>query len=517
MPAVANTFQIIRTAPAFSGTRGQISHTDGALTKSGQKISEEGALRIAAIWIANTVLADEVASLVQRIIRSEDKNRTQLRPSALRALWSDEPNPDQTKFGIDATETMSMTLWGASYTMLGWTRGNELDVRWPIDPANVQLERLDGGGLKLTSPGQGELLNRRGERPEFCYIPMYVLPGQLTPVSPVRMAAELAGLSQAYQETSARLMGRGLNPAAVLTFGGPIPQETAEGYSRELERIHGGSAKSGGVAVVGGPTPKLERLSMSMADAEFIAQNEYVFKLLLAMWRVPPTVAGMVDKPSTWGTGVAEFSRGLERFTLRPIVQRRQAAHQKYITNWVDSSLQVKYIFDSLLSAAPRDRAEIQRTRLMSGTTSVERILAQEDEPPFDEEETVFTQLSLATTGDRDLELLKKQAASAQALIDVGVPKADAFTAAGIEVAPASEPDPAAPPQEDVQAAALNGAQIASLLTIIQQVTAKQLSPETAKEVLRVSFPSLDDAQISKLIDSAAAFEPRAAMPEVVA
>jgi HK97 family phage portal protein len=390
-------------------------------------------LRVVAIWIANTVLADEVASLVLRIVKKNDKERQPLQPPALRALWSDDPNDDQIRFSIDSTETMSLNLWGFSATMLGWTRAGDLDVRWPIDPSNVTLERLDGGGLKLTSPGQGELFNRRGERPEFCYVPRYVLPGKLTPVSPVRMAAELAGLSLAYEEMAAKLTSEGFNPAAVLTFNDAVPKEVAQEYSSELSRLHGGAGKRGGVAVVGGPGPKLEKWGMSMVDAQFMAQNDRVFQVLMAMWRVPPTVAGMVEQLSTWGTGVAEFSRGLERFTLRPIVQLRQGAMQKYITQWVDPDLQVKYLFDSLLSASPKERTEIQRLSLMAGMTSVERVLAQNDEAPFGEDETVYSQLALATDEDRRLERLTRQAEAYGALIRAGVEPDAAAEASGFD------------------------------------------------------------------------------------
>lgn len=419
-----NAFQIARLGalPAFSGVTGQINHAGGGITTlSGQRVEEASSLRVAAIWIATSVLADELGSLVMRIVRKGDDNRQPQEPEKLRPLWSDEPNPDQTRFGIEATEVMSMALWGASYTMLGWTRSGALDVRWPIDPSRVSLKRLDGGGLMLKAQGLGELTNLVGQRPEFAYCPLYTLPGQLEPVSPVRLAAELAGLSLSYQETAARFMGRGFNPSVVVTSGEVVNAEQAKQLTDRLEGMHSGSGKSGGVAVLGGRDLKLERLSMSLADAEFVAQNDLVFKTLLAIWRVPPTVAGMVDKPSTWGTGVAEFSRGLERFTLRPIVQRRQATYQKYITSWVDPSLQVKYIFDSLLSSSPKDRAEIQRTRLMMGATSVERVLAQEDEPPFDEGETVFSQLALATDEDRRLERLARQAETYSALIRAGV------------------------------------------------------------------------------------------------
>lgn len=429
---IRNVFTIARTAPSFSGTTGQIDMTS-SLTRGGKKIDEAGSLRVAAVWIANSVLADEVASLTGKLIERGDKTRTPLRPPALRALWSDNPNPDQTRFGVEATETLSMNLWGASYTMLGWTIAGELDVRWPIDPSHVTLGRSERGGLRLRSP-HGELVNEPGERPQFEFCPRYTLPGQLTPVSPVRLAAELAGLSLAYEDLSAKLIGRGFNPAALLTFGEYVETKTAEEVSGRLMRLHGGD-KAGGVAVIGGPDAKLERLTMSMADAQALEQYDQIFKILLAIWRVPPTVAGMVDKPSTWGTGIAEFSRGLERFTLRPIVQQRQASKEKHITQWVNPDIQVKYPFDSLLSASPKERTEIQARRLQVGATSIERVLAQEDEPPFDEAETVYSPLALALDEDRRLERLRAQAEAYGSLIRAGATPDAAAEATGFDPA----------------------------------------------------------------------------------
>lgn len=444
MPAlgkVRNAFTISYRDPnpAFSGVNGQIqmgsqsAFYGGMGTKSGQKLDEKGALRVAAIWIAVTILADEVASLTLKIVKKDDVTRTLQQPPALRALWSDEPNVDQTRFGIDASETLSMVLWGYSATMLGWTRANELDVRWPIDPAGIRLERTDRGGLRLKSTAQGDLVNEPGDRPQFSFIPLYTLPGVLMPVSPVRMAAELAGLGLAYEETAARLMGRGMNPSALLTADTNIDPAQAAELSSRLEQLYGGSANSGKIAVAGGKGLKLERMTMSMADAQFIEQNDHVFNMLMAMWRVPQTVAGMVDKPSTWGTGVAEFSRGLERFTLRPLVERRQAAHQKYITKWVDETLQVRYSFDSLLSASAKERTEIQRAQLFSGLTSEERVLAQNDEPPFRPEETVYSQLAMAQQEDRDLARLKSRAETYKTLVFAGVEPDAAAEASGFD------------------------------------------------------------------------------------
>lgn len=406
----------------FSGVNGEIDH---------DTIAGDGALRVAAAWIANTTIADEVSSLVYKLVQRDDGARRPIQPPDLAALWS-QPNPDQVPMSWMATNSLSLTLHGASYNVLGWTNGGALDVMWPIDPLNVSLERLDGGGVRLTSPGQGELTNRPGARPEFMLVPLYMLAGQLTPISPVRYAAELLGLSAQYDAMAKAFANRGFNPSVVVTTDEPVDEPEAAALAKRLERRHGGGGNAGKVAVLGGKNIHVERVTMSMVDAQFIAQKSDVFNLTMAMWRVPPTVAGMVDKPSTWGSGVAEFSRGLERFTIRPITRRFEAAFEACLTRWVDPGIQFRFKFDSMLSAAPRDRTEIQRLALMNGMTSVERVLAQNDEPPFDDDETVYSALSQATDEDREIDRLKRRADAAASLIKAGFSAEQAFGLVGL-------------------------------------------------------------------------------------
>lgn len=427
MPAIGGLLEkaFSRPSVAFSGSRGQITHSEHSL-------SGEGALRVAAVWIATTVLADEVASMASRLIVRDDRERRPVRPADFAPLW-DKPNRDQTLFGWKATTTLSMVLQGVSYTRVNWTNGMAVEELWPLNADDCTLRRHSSGGLELDVPGKNPLVNEPGKLPQFMMIPLYQLAGVLEPVSPVRMAASLLGLSREYDATAQKFAKRGFNPSAVLTSDEFLEAADAEKLSARLDRLHGGSA-GGGVAVLGGKDLKLQPWTMSMADAEFIAQRKDVFNTLLAMWRVPATVAGMVDKPSTWGTGVAEFSRGLERFTLRPLVKRLEAGVEDAITKWaVPDPLQWRFKFESLLSANPKDQVDIERRMLMSGMTSVQRILAQHDEEPFGEDETVFTELALATQEDRQLQRLQRRAEAYNSLVRAGVTAESAAQLTGFD------------------------------------------------------------------------------------
>ncbi|MCX7619019.1 phage portal protein [Tepidiforma sp.] len=406
-------------------------------TRAGVTVSEEGALRVAACWIATTLIADEVATLSARIVLRDDVRREPRRPPELRPLW-DRPNPDQTLVEWRASTVLSLLLWGAAYIVPTWDRATGALVQLAtLHPGRCSLRRLDDGGFEVRyrPAGAGELALRaqRGRRPEVVMVRLFDLPGVLEPVSPVQQAAELLGLSQAYERIAARLAGRGLAPAAVLTFDDPIPPEVAREYGQRLTALHGGPENAGRVAVLGGKGARLERLTMSPADAELVAQSRRVFDVLLALWRVPPTVAGIVDRPSTWGTGMAELARGLERFTLRPIARRLEAAIEDGILRWVDEGLQYRLRFDALLSASPKERAEVEQIRLLSGMTSVDRVLALEDEPPLSEDEDVLLPLNVQTRRERERAARLRQAEVYARLLAAGIGEARAAQLAGIE------------------------------------------------------------------------------------
>lgn len=61
---------------------------------------------------------------------------------------------------------------------------------------------------------------------------------------------------------------------------------------------------------------------------------------------------------------------------------------------------------------------------------------------------------------------------------------------------------------EDIAKTALNGAQIASLIAIAEQVAAKGLPAETAKAIIKEAFPNVSETAVNEIIDPLAAFEP---------
>lgn len=61
--------------------------------------------------------------------------------------------------------------------------------------------------------------------------------------------------------------------------------------------------------------------------------------------------------------------------------------------------------------------------------------------------------------------------------------------------------------QGDIQQAALNGAQVQSLVKVVQAVSRTELAPVAAEEIIRISFPTISPESITKMIDAAESLE----------
>ena len=61
----------------------------------------------------------------------------------------------------------------------------------------------------------------------------------------------------------------------------------------------------------------------------------------------------------------------------------------------------------------------------------------------------------------------------------------------------------------NIQSTALNGAQISSLLEIINSMTSEQISIETGRAMIEAAFPNIDSSIIDRIIAGARNFKPK--------
>lgn len=87
-----------------------------------------------------------------------------------------------------------------------------------------------------------------------------------------------------------------------------------------------------------------------------------------------------------------------------------------------------------------------------------------------------------------------------------GVPAAEPATPTGDQL----EGDAPAPTGGAVQQLALNGAQVRSLLELVQAIANRSLAPDAGRAMIKIAFPAVEDTVIDELIAGALSSEPAA-------
>lgn len=88
--------------------------------------------------------------------------------------------------------------------------------------------------------------------------------------------------------------------------------------------------------------------------------------------------------------------------------------------------------------------------------------------------------------------------------LSLGMPEIDAT--ASVDATLIADPTAPATPTTTIADTAMNGAQVASLQAIVADVSTGILAPESAKAMLKIAFPTIDEAEAASIIDPAAEF-----------
>ncbi len=97
------------------------------------------------------------------------------------------------------------------------------------------------------------------------------------------------------------------------------------------------------------------------------------------MLRVPPHMVAIVDKSTSWGTGIEQQSIGFVTYTLKPWLDRIEAA----VNRVTPRGQFTKFNVNGLLRGDVKGRYEAYRIAVDGGWRNPDEIRALEDLPPI--------------------------------------------------------------------------------------------------------------------------------------
>jgi hypothetical protein len=274
----------------------------------------------------------------------------------------------------------------------------------------------------------------------------------------IRLAAESIGLGKAAEIYGASLFGQGARPGGILEHPAQLSDQARENLRSSFEGLHKGPANANRMAILEeGMTWR--QVAIPPEDAQFLQTREFQVIEIARWFNVPPHFLRDLSR--------ATFSniehQGIEFviYSLRPwLVRWEQEVNRKLLSPAERKGYFAEFLVDALLRGDIATRYESYATARNNGWLSADEIRSMENQNPLPD-----------GTGARYY-----------------------MPANMLEVRAVEQGE-----QQDVQSAALNGAQVGALTDICLNVSNGNFTPEAATAIIDAAFPLLTIEEIQSI------------------
>jgi len=421
-----------------------------------------------AVFACVTLIAKDISKLRPLVMQRDREKKiflaTDNRPVLRR------PNHFQTYIEFFFYWVVSLLLTGNTYVLKRRDDRGFIAALYVLDPTRVTpLVAPDGSIYYQLNTDNIANLQQAVNVPasEIIHDRMYTLYHPLVGLSPLFACGVAAMQGSAIQNNATKFFDNMSRPSGILVAPGPISQETATALKTSWDTNYSG-ANFGKVAVIGDGL-KYQALTVNAADAQMIEQLKMTAEMICACFHVPGYKIGVGPMPTVNNTAALNqqyFDQCLQ-FIIEKIELRLDEGLE------VPEPFEVWFDLKGLLRMDPEARYKSHNEAIKGGWMAPDEARAEEDMPPVAGGATPYMQqqnYSLAALALRDTR-------DAQA-------------------------------STDVQAAAMNGAQVTSLQGIIVAASLGQIPTETARAAIGAAFPLLTPTQIDDMIAPLASFTP---------
>jgi len=459
----------------------------GGGNPSGVRIDPDTALKSTVILACVRVLSSSVAGLPLHLYRrTPDGGKEIARDVPLYRILHDRPNSWQTSYEWREQIMLHLLTHGQAFVEVAGAGPNtELIV---LHPSRMKVERLPTGRLRYTyrEDKGGQTVYSQDAIMHFRWLSDDGVNGLV----PVEIAKDAIGLARALEIHGATFFGNGARPGVILATDGELTPEVAMNTREQWERAHRGPDRSHRTAVLQGGL-KVVELGGNNQESQFLEARRFAVEECCRIYGVPPHLVGDLSRSSF--SNIEQQSLDYVQNGLMPWLRRIESAIARDLLT--DDSLFAEFDTRGALRADAAGRASYYTAMWNLGVLSVNEIRAAENLNPVDDGDVRFVQLNMTT--------LDKAAAEPEVVEEIA--------------APDGTPAPEAVADEPQQLAdvSLNGAQIASLLEILTQVSTGLVTPDAAKALVMASFPSIPQSMVDRILagTSTQAVEPASPEP----
>jgi HK97 family phage portal protein len=442
------------------------------------------------------VLAEGVASLPCHYFRRLANGGKERQPGALDRLLSVQANEWQTAYEWKEMSMIHLGLWGEAYSRI-ITKGSEVVALIPMHPSRMDVEQLPNNRLRFwyTDNVGRRIPLTQDEVWRAVWMSQDGIRGSV----PIKCGREAIALARACEMHGARFFGAGARPGVVLETDGTVDAETALELRDNWERMHRGPDRSHRTAILTGGL-KAHELGTTNTDSQFLEARRFQSEEICRLYRVAPHLVQDLSRATF--SNIEQQSIDFVQFTLLPWVRRLESSFARDLIVNNDTNF-AEFDLRGLLRGDSVARMNYYTSGIDRGIFSINEVRGFENMNPIEGGEVHHFPLNMTTveevtnepdaddTGDQGGDTTQADGKQADGDQGNGKQAGDAGTT----------PDAATTVETNFAAAALNGAQVTSLLEIVNCLIDGSLTPAGGAAVIGAAFPQLTAEQIKAIID----------------
>lgn len=340
---------------------------------AGTRVDEKTALQVTAVYGCVGLLAESVSSLPVDLMSSPHRRTGRML----------EPSP----LIVDPYTEISVTDWWVQYTISLALRGNfygqiiERDRNLyatqikPIHPDHARVRRLPDGSIEYRFNGKVV------PRDNVFHVKLLSISEGLEGLNPIEYLRNILGLARAADLYGAGVFQNSAIPAGTLEVPADIDLDSDEAKEMKEQwlQLQQGIGRAGLPAVLTGGT-KFNPITMKLEDLQFLQSRQYDASVISGqIFRIPPHMIGIVDRTTSWGTGIEQQQIGYVRDTLMGYLIRGERA----LTALHPPGQFVKFDLSERLRGDRLQRYTAYNLGRLGGWLNADEIRAEEDMPPL--------------------------------------------------------------------------------------------------------------------------------------
>ena len=289
----------------------------GQFATTGSKVSEETSLGIIALFAAVRIIADAVSTTPVRAVRvNSDGTRQPVVPSPVAIT-----NPFMAfslQEGLSQIVT-SIILRGNAFlyvTAFDKKTFKPATLR-VLHPDQVQVF-WDDNGYRAYRVG-GKVIPVE----QMIHLTGFMLANALKGASIIEYCRNALGIGIALEDVAGQFFNNGIMSTGIISIDQPLTDEQSRSVADMFTSRHAGAGKAFKPIVLGGGA-KFSPISLSLEDAQFLQSRQFSEAQMATLLGVPPHLLGIVDRTTSWGTGIEEQGRAFVYYSLRGYYVRLQ-------------------------------------------------------------------------------------------------------------------------------------------------------------------------------------------------